>query len=146
VIVYHYFGLLFGRIVTTVALLTASPSVPGTHAAVWSGVSDPQGITWAQGGVERSYGDRTPYAYVETGWFGVRHSFHRWSVGFGDHFKVVLRHHLGVWTAVITAPGHPAFRASSDPVVILDPGMVSTLETLGEVSASAYLGGWIVYG
>ena len=122
-------------------LLTASPPAPGDHAAAWSGVSDPQGLTWAQGGVERSYGDRTPYAYVETGRFGVTQSFRRWPVAFGAPLRVTLRHRLGAWTAVITAPG---FRASSASVVILTPGRMSTLETLGDVLAAATLGGVVV--
>jgi hypothetical protein len=63
---YRYYGLVFGKLKATLALLHVLGLLAGGHAAVWLGASNPGATRWVQAGIEADPGDIRPYAYIET--------------------------------------------------------------------------------
>ena len=136
--VYRYFGLLVGKVKAVLALMSVTLA-PSSHAAVWLGASSPNAHTWVQAGVEQTYGDQQPYAYIEIGRRGRQVSLREWPAGLNTHVHVRLVHRGARWRVLIL--GH-----RSRFVYVPHATTVTTLETHGDtpVSVVAYIDGRLV--
>ena len=62
-LLYHYWGLVFGRLTNKVAAIQMT--VVEGHAAVWAGVNAADNVSWVQGGIAQSSGQAVPEVYIE---------------------------------------------------------------------------------
>jgi hypothetical protein len=118
---HHYYGIIFGKMKVTLALLHASLALTGSQASVWLGASNHSATRWVQAGIEIQSGNHHPFVYIEVERNG-RTSLRRWSVPW-SHVSRVHLHRFGDWWQV-TIGGH-----SSPWVRVPDAKSIATLET-----------------
>src|SRR4051812_1436462 len=106
---YRYFGLLFGHLKATVALLHVAGLATGGHGAVWLGASDAQATRWVQAGIETTFGIPGDYLYVEIGRDGGQNdSIWTWPTIPSHVARVRLFHQGTYWRVRID--GHESHR------------------------------------
>lgn len=98
---YHYFGLVTGKLAATLALLHVALILPGSHAAAWLGASTPNAGDWIQAGIAIGHGGSSPAVYVERGHDHHQVSLREWPVPWSHVSHVRLVHHGAYWRVIV---------------------------------------------
>jgi hypothetical protein len=117
-LLYHYWGIVFGRLTTRVKVI--SQTVVEGHAAVWAGVNAGDNVSWVQGGIAmfppQGEGAGKPEAYIERHQYGNNPVYTSWPIPVGQVVLVKLvRTSYKHWKVIISWPGATH---ESEPVVI----------------------------
>jgi len=151
---YHYFGIVFGRVKRVVALVSASLGEAGAHAAVWSGCNADGNTSWVQGGIFLDdINASVPSAYIEQKGPDVPdgYSLLSWPMSkYGIKVTVVLKRnplHSRQWRVVITYTDEGvAHKFQSQWVKVPHPTFDADLELLGPSQAVCTINGKQVTG
>jgi len=141
--VYRYFGILFGHLKASIALLSVTGLTAGGHGAVWLGASNPQATRWVQAGIETTAGDPGYYLYIEIGRDkGRNDSLWRWPTTQQHVAHVRLFHQGTYWRVLID--GHESHRVwlphglSIAALEDMAPGRIRSLAVINDKTVRGY--------